>query len=53
MSITMALRQADTYDAGDGKFDFTKVPGQRWMLKAAKDYGVESMLAYAVSPQRD
>ncbi len=50
VSITMALRQADTYDAGDGKFDFTKVPGQRWMLKAAKDYGVESMLAYAVSP---
>lgn len=51
-TITMALRTVDSYDAGEGKFDFTRCPGKRWMLKAAKDYGVEQFIGYAVTPPR-
>jgi len=51
-TITVPFRTVDTYDAGEGRFDFARCPGQRWMLKAAKDYGVEQFIGYAVSPPR-
>ncbi len=51
-SISVPLRTADTYDAGEGKFDFSRNPGQRWMLEAANRYGVEHLIAYAITPTR-
>lgn len=42
----------DSYDAGEGKFDFNKCPGQQWMLKAAKDYGVSQITAFSITPPR-
>lgn len=51
-TITMPLRTADTYDAGEGGFDFSRNPGQRWMLQAAKRHGVEQIVFYAITPPR-
>lgn len=51
-TITTPFRTVDTYDAGEGKFDFTRCPGQRWMLEAAKTYGVGRMVAYSITPPR-
>lgn len=48
-TINVPHRTADTFDAGEGKFDFTRVPGQRWMLDAARAYGVPKMIAYAIT----
>jgi O-glycosyl hydrolase len=51
-TISNPLRTADTYDAGEGKFDFSRCPGQRWMLEAAKNHGVERFVAYSITPPR-
>ena len=51
-TITIPFRTVDTYDAGEGRFDFTRCPGKRWMLKAAKEHGVEQFIGYAVTPPR-
>lgn len=49
-TISVPFRTADTYDAGEGLFDFTRVPGQRWMLEAAREHGVSTFVAYAITP---
>lgn len=51
-NITIPYRTVDTFDAGEGKFDFSRVPGQRWMLDAAKSYGVPNLIAYSVTAPR-
>ena len=43
-------RRAECFLQTDGTYDFTKQAGQRWFLKAAKDRGVEKLLAFANSP---
>ncbi|MEJ5169859.1 MAG: glycoside hydrolase, partial [Fimbriimonadales bacterium] len=51
-TITNPLRTVDTYDAGEGKFDFSRCPGQQWFLREAARYGVERVVAYAITPPR-
>jgi O-glycosyl hydrolase len=51
-SITMDFRTVDTYETSEGKYDWSKIPGQRWMLRAAKEYRVPYLVAYAVTPPR-
>ncbi len=51
-AITVPFRTVETYEVSEGVYDWTRTPGQRWMLKAAKDAGVESLIAYAVTPPR-
>lgn len=51
-TITIPFRTIDTFDEGEGQFDFTRKPGQRWMLRAARDHGVSQIVAFAKSPPR-
>lgn len=43
-------RRAESFLIEDGTYDWTKQQGQQWFLNAAKEHGVESFLAYAISP---
>ena len=51
-SINNPLRTVETFEIAPGKYDWTRCPGQMWMLNAAKKYGVPSIVAYSVTPPR-
>lgn len=51
-TISVPFRTVDTFDAGEGQYDWTRVPGQRWMLEAARRFGVGQFVAYSVTPPR-
>lgn len=51
-TINNPLRTVDTYDAGEGRFDFSRCPGQQWFLREAARYGVERVVAYAITPPK-
>lgn len=51
-SISMPLRTVDTYEVSKGVYDWNRIPGQRWMLRAARERGVRDLIAYAISPPR-
>ena len=51
-TITNPLRTVDSFEVAPGKYDWNRCPGQRWMLKAAKDAGVPELVAYSVTPPR-
>ena len=43
-------RRGECFLNADGTYDWSKMEGQRWFLKAAKDRGVEKLLAFSNSP---
>jgi len=43
-------RRGECFLNADGSYDWEKMEGQRWFLKAARNRGVESFLAFANSP---
>jgi O-glycosyl hydrolase len=43
-------RRGECFLNADGSFDWTKLEGQRWFLNAAKERGVEKLLAFPNSP---
>lgn len=49
-NITSDWRREECYLNADGSYDWTKQAGNRWFLKAAKDRGVENLLAFSISP---
>lgn len=52
-TISNPLRTVDSFQVREGVYDWNRVPGQRWMLDAAKRAGVPSLIAYAVTPPRN
>jgi len=52
-TIDNPLRTAETFQVREGVYDWSRVPGQRWMLEAARRAGVPSFIAYAVTPPRN
>lgn len=51
-TITNPLRTAETFEAAPGVYDWSRTPGQRWMLEAARKRGVPDLVAYSVTPPR-
>jgi len=50
-SIHSVWRRADTFLSEDFKhYDWSRLPGQRWFLKAAKQRGVEQFVLFVNSP---
>lgn len=43
-------RRTEGFLNADGTYNWTKQQGQQWFLKAAKDHGVEKLLAFTNSP---
>ena len=43
-------RRGECFLTVDGTYDWSKMEGQRWFLKAAKERGVEKLLAFPNSP---
>lgn len=43
-------RRADCFLSPDGSYDWTKQQGQQFFLQKAKDYGVNTLIAFANSP---
>jgi len=48
--ITDPWRRAEGFLLDDGTFDETKQAGQQWFLKAARERGVETFIAFSNSP---
>lgn len=49
--ITNPWRRAEAFKMSeDGNYDWSKQAGQQWFLQAAKDRGVESLIAFVNSP---
>lgn len=46
------LRTVDTYEVSSGKYDWSRCPGQQWMLNAAKTYKVPQIIAYSITGPR-
>jgi O-glycosyl hydrolase len=49
-NINSDWRREECYLNTDGSYNWTKQTGNRWFLKAAKDRGVENLLAFSISP---
>jgi O-glycosyl hydrolase len=47
--IKEPLRTTPTFETGPGKYDWTRMPTERWMLRAAKERGVPRFHAFALS----
>jgi len=47
--ITSEWRREECYLNADGTYNWSKQAGNRWFLKAAKDRGVENLLAFSIS----
>ena len=43
-------RRGECFLNADGTYDWSKVEGQRWFLEAAKERGVEKLLAFSNAP---
>jgi O-glycosyl hydrolase len=48
--INNVWRRAECFLNPDGSYDWSKQQGQQWFLKAAKDRGVEKLLAFPNAP---
>ncbi|MGB3798538.1 MAG: glycoside hydrolase family 30 protein, partial [Lewinella sp.] len=48
--ITSEWRRAESFGNPDGTYDWSRHAGQRWMLQAAKDRGVETFIGFVNSP---
>ena len=48
--ITNEWRRAESFGNPDGTYDWARHAGQRWMLKAAKDRGLETFIGFVNSP---
>lgn len=48
--ITMPERTVETFEVGEGQYDWSRQENERWFLQAAKQRGVPQFLAFAVSP---
>jgi len=50
-TISDTWHRADTFLSSDfSSYDWTRLPGQRWFLQAAKSRGVEQFIAFVNSP---
>lgn len=49
-NINSDWRREECYLKADGAYDWTKQAGNRWFLNAAKQRGVENLLAFTISP---
>ncbi len=47
--ITHTWRRAESFQAADGSYDWSKQQGQQWFLRKAKEYGVDYSLAFTIS----
>ncbi|HEX8607714.1 MAG TPA: glycoside hydrolase, partial [Pedobacter sp.] len=43
-------KRSDSFLTSDGSYDWNKQAGQRFFLQKAKDYGVETLIAFSNSP---
>jgi O-glycosyl hydrolase len=43
-------RRAESFLTPEGRYDFTRLAGQQWFLKAAQRRGVKQFLGFAISP---
>ncbi|HEX8524968.1 MAG TPA: glycoside hydrolase [Tepidisphaeraceae bacterium] len=50
--ISIPQRTADTFETGQGTYDWTKCANERWFLAAAKGRGVPQYVAFSNSPTR-
>jgi O-glycosyl hydrolase len=48
--IVSDWRRAECFLNPDGTYDWTKHQGQQWFLNAAKERGVEKLLAFTIAP---
>ncbi len=48
--ITNPWRTAETFEVGEGRYDWSRQAGERWFLEAAKARGVPRFLAFVNSP---
>ncbi len=48
--ITMPWRTVQTFETGEGQYDWTRQANERWFLRAAKARGVPQFLAFVNSP---
>lgn len=48
--ISMSWRTVETFETGEGQYDWTRQANERWFLRAAKARGVPQFLAFVVSP---
>lgn len=48
--IRDAARRVECFLSPDGKYDWNKQQGYRWLLQQAKNYGVEDLIAFVNSP---
>ena len=48
--IADPLRAPESYAVAPGVYDWSRQPGSRWFLRAAKEYGVPQFLAFCNSP---
>jgi O-glycosyl hydrolase len=48
--ITNPWRTAETFEIGEGRYDWTRQANERWFLREAKARGVEQFLAFVNSP---
>jgi len=48
--ISEPLRTTESFEVAPGKYDWTRLSAERWMLRAAKSRGVERFHAFALSP---
>jgi len=50
VAITNPWRTAETFEVGEGQYDWSRQANERWFLRAAKARGVPRFLAFACSP---
>ncbi len=43
-------RRAETYEIAPGEYDWSRDANARWVLRAAREAGVENFIAFANSP---
>jgi O-glycosyl hydrolase len=49
-SIRDPWRTAETFEVGEGQYDWTRQAAERWFARAARDRGVPYLLAFVNSP---
>jgi O-glycosyl hydrolase len=47
--VSNPWRRAESFLNADGTYDWSKQAGQQWFLRAAKDRGLEKLLAFSIS----
>lgn len=49
-TIQHPWRTAETFETGEGQYDWTRQENERWFLNAAKERGVDQFIAFVNSP---